>query len=108
MVVNFTLKTMLKTIINLWKKKGKINYPHEKIERKVMNAEKIKLRITNLGWQVREIPVRSKHAGAGPHEITSWKLVAAKGEKSFNISGKTLDESFILLGQTLGVISNKD
>jgi len=100
---------MFKNIIRLWKyfEKDK-KYPHEKIERKIMNAEKIRSRLTNLGWQVREIPVRSKHAGAGPHDISSWKLIAAKGEKHFNVSGQTLDESFRLLGQTLGVISSKD
>lgn len=89
-----------------WIKKS-IKFPHERLERRNVDTEKIKTRLTHLGWTVKEIPVRQKHAGSGPHEITSWKLIAIREQQSFNVSGPTLDEAFGLLGQTLGVVPRK-
>lgn len=82
-------------------------YPHEKIERQKVDTDKIKVRLTSLGWTIKELPIRQKHVEDKSHEITSWKLIAIRGEKSFDISGKTLDEAFNTLGQSLGVIPRK-
>lgn len=76
--------------------------PHELIERKKLDSDKIKLRLHNLGWVVREIPVRKQQT------IAAWRLIAMRGDKSVDVSGKTIDESFNILGKTLGVISLKD
>ena len=81
--------------------------PHEKIERKQVDTDKIKVRLTNLGWVIKELPIRQKHTENKSHEITGWKLIAIRGERSFDISGKTLDEAFNTLGQSLGVIPRK-
>ena len=100
---------MFKSITKIWKNFRKQPcFPHERIERKLMNIDQIRMRLTSLGWTVREYPIRTKHTGDEHHEISSWKLTAVRGDKLFNVSGKTLDDSFLLLGKTLGVISDKD
>ena len=89
---------------NIFKKEEKL-FPHEvNFERKKMDTDKIRLRITSLGWMVREIPVRKKRTT----DILEWRLIAVRHDKSVDVSGKTLDESFVNLGKTLGVISDRD
>ena len=80
-------------------------YPHEEIpERRTVDTETIRIRLRGLGWVIKEFPIREKHAGAGPHEIVRWKLIAIKGERSFETSGRSLDEAMSVLGQSMGVI----
>lgn len=88
-----------------WKKFLRKSYPHEQIPgRRKVDTNTIRTRISNLGWDVKELPIRSKHAGAGPHEIIMWKLIAVRGERSLEISGKSLEEAMANLGQSMGVI----
>ena len=58
-----------------------------------MDTNTIRARLSSLGWAVKELPIREKHAGAGPHKVVMWKLIAIKGERSLEISGKSLDEA---------------
>jgi hypothetical protein len=64
--------------------------------------EKIRVRLKGLGWRVTEIPARS--GGVDNPVISRWKLIAAKGEKTISVEGKTLLEGMNHLGNMLGVI----
>jgi len=69
-----------------------------------MDADVIRTRLANLGWNVKELPIREKFAGSGAHKVIMWKLVAIKGDRSFEVAGKTLPEAMTNLGRSLGVV----
>lgn len=73
------------------------------IRRKV-DTQSIRARIGSLGWQVREIPIRKSSPVPEERLIASWRLIAARGERSIEVSGPNIDEAFKTLGVTLGVI----
>ena len=70
-----------------------------------MEPNIVRQRLTAQGWQIRELPIRKNDPDPQKQIIARWKLVAIKGEKSYEISGATLEEAFDNLGKTLGVIS---
>ena len=81
-------------------------HPHELLPGTRLNvdADVIRTRLQNLGWNVKELPIREKFAGGGAHKVIMWKLVAIKGDKSFEVAGKTLPEAMTNLGRSLGVV----
>lgn len=66
-----------------------------------MEIETIRTRLNIQGWQIREIPIRKQDT------IVRWRLVATKGEKSYDVGGNTLQDAMEMLGKTLGVIAWK-
>lgn len=69
-----------------------------------METKSIRARIKSLGWQVRELPIRKSSPIPEERIVASWKLIAARGEKTIEIGGGTIDEAFRNLGETLGAI----
>ena len=88
----------------IWEKFLRKPYPHEHPIRRTVDTNTIRTRLSHLGWAVKELPIRQKHAGAGPHEVVMWKLIAIKGERSLEVSGRSLDEAMLNLGQSMGVV----
>lgn len=78
-------------------------HPHNRIRIK-MDTDSIKARILGLGWQIREIPVKKSSPDARERKILYYKVVALKGERSLEATGKTLDEAVGTIGAQLGVI----
>lgn len=60
----------------------------------------LRQKLQGAGWQVRELPVRSNDI------VKSWKIIAAKGQKSITIGGTTLDEALHNLARAVGVVAN--
>jgi len=89
----------------IWEKFLRKKYPHERSPgRRKVDTNTIRTRLNNLGWTVKELPIREKHAGAGPHQVVMWKLIAVKGERSLEVSGRNIDEAMSSLGQSMGVV----
>jgi len=63
-----------------------------------VDTTSIRARLQGLGWHLLELPVRSGD------RIVRWKVVASRGDQSYEINGTTLDEAVMSIGQTLGVI----
>lgn len=66
-----------------------------------MDIETIRTRLKTQGWKIREIPIRKQDT------IVRWKLIATKGEKSYDVGGTTLQDAMEMLGKTLGAIAWK-
>lgn len=64
-----------------------------------MEPDIVRDRLKAQGWKVIEIPVHKNN------EIVKWKLIAVKGEKSYDVYGKTIEETMLNLGKVLGVVS---
>jgi hypothetical protein len=73
-------------------------YPHNAIRRTV-DQNIIRQRLDKQGWKLRELPIRS---GA---TVARWKLVAMKADKSYEVTGTTLQSALESLGKILGVIA---
>ena len=61
----------------------------------------LRTKLQSAGWKVRELPIRSNDV------VKSWKIVAAKGDRSITIGGTTLDEALHNLARTVGVVANR-
>jgi hypothetical protein len=61
----------------------------------------LRTKLKSAGWNVRELPVRSNDI------VKSWKIIAAKGERTITIGGTTLDEALHNLARTVGVVANR-
>jgi hypothetical protein len=66
--------------------------------KKENTAEDIRNKIKGLGWQIKELPIKSGVS------IKQWKLIAIKGEKSVEVRGQDIKEALDNLGRTLGAI----
>lgn len=74
--------------------------PSSATERNYMDdVTTLREKLKSAGWSVREFPVRSNDI------VKSWKLVAAKGQKSITIGGETLDGALLNLAKAVGVVS---
>lgn len=71
-----------------------------------MDTNSIKVRLANLGFQVKELPIRRNHPDVNERTILHWKVIAVKGEQSYEVVGKSLDEAIQSIGKSLGVIAN--
>lgn len=69
-----------------------------------MDSNSIKARITGLGWQLKEIPVKRSSPDVSERTILHYKVIAFKGERSLEATGTTLDEAVGAIGTQLGVI----
>lgn len=63
----------------------------------MVTVEEIRTRIQKAGWHLSERPVRNGS------EISSWKLIAQKGERSFTVESTTLLLVMQNMGRLLGV-----
>lgn len=72
-----------------------------------MDISTIKTRLANLGFQVKEIPIRRNHPDANERTVLHWKVIAIKGEQSYEMVGPSLDEAITSMGKSLGVIANE-
>lgn len=72
--------------------------------RRIVDTQSIRNRIGSLGWQVREIPVRKSSSNPDERQVVSFRLIAGRGERSIEVTGKDINEAFKTLGMTLGVI----
>jgi len=70
-----------------------------------MEPNIVRQRLNAQGWQIRELPIRKNDPDPEKQVIARWKLVAIKGEKSYEVSGKTIEEAMENLGKILGVIA---
>ena len=70
-----------------------------------MEPNIVRQRLNAQGWQIRELPIRKNDPDPDKQVIARWKLVAIKGEKSYEVSGKTIEEAMENLGKILGVIA---
>jgi hypothetical protein len=69
-----------------------------------VDTNSIRARIKTQGWSLREIPIRRTVPDSKEKQITQWKIIAFRGEKSVEISGSTIDVAIKNIGITLGVI----
>lgn len=75
--------------------------PVSVIERNYMDdVVDLRNKLRGAGWAVRELPIRSND------EVKSWKIVAAKKDRTITMGGKTLDEALHNLARSLGVVAN--
>lgn len=99
-------------MINIFKYLFKITFDkktikQEKIIKKVSN-ESIRNRIKTQGWKILEIPIKTKNKKTLQTEISRYKIIVSKGEKSFEVSGKNIDDALKNIGCLLGVISKEN
>ena len=95
---------MLKWLKKFWcSKKPQPEHPYN-FKRRTVDANNIQARLEGLGWKVIELPIKKNDPDPGKRIVTKWKLIAAKGVRSYEVSGKTRDEAMRNLGSTLGVI----
>ena len=89
---------MLLWIKRFWAtKEAKPLHPHNQI-RRIVDIDSIRARLTGLGWQLHELPIKKQNT------VARWKVIASKGEKSLEAGGTTLEEAMNNVGQSLGVI----
>lgn len=86
------------------KKEADPPYPHNLIRRTV-DTQSIRNRLQSLGWNVMEHPIRTSSPDPKQRKVVRWKLIASRGDKSFQVEGKTIDEAMNNLGTNLGVIA---
>jgi len=96
---------ILEWIKRLWKKEPEVLHPHNRIRRNV-DANTIKNRLASLGFQVKEIPIRRNHPNEAERKILHWKVIAVRGEQSYEMVSPNLDEAIKNMGKSLGVIAN--
>jgi hypothetical protein len=72
-------------------------------KRRIVDTNSIRVRISGLGWNLLEIPIRRRNK-ADVVYIAEWKLVASRGYQSFQTSGENIDEAMKNIGKMLGVI----
>lgn len=63
-----------------------------------MDTNSIRARLQTLGWRLVELPIRKEQT------VAQWKIVAVRGDKSYETYGPTLDEAMSAIGRNLGVI----
>lgn len=85
-----------------WKPKKLPEIPQP--QRRTVDTQGIRTRITSQGWRVREIPIRKSSPDPNERLVVSYRLLAGRGDRSIEVSGPTIDEAFKTLGETLGVI----
>jgi hypothetical protein len=73
--------------------------------RRIVDTQAIRNRIAVQGWKLREIPIKRSNPDPAKRTIFQWKIIAAKGEKSIEVGGPTIDDAIKNIGKTLGVIS---
>lgn len=73
--------------------------------RRPVDTDAIRVRIKTQGWTLKELPIRRTTVDSKEKQITQWKIIAFRGEKSIETSGSTIDEAIKNIGITLGVIS---
>lgn len=73
-----------------------------------MDSNAIRARLKGLGWQLIELPIRRNHPDSNERRVTNWKVIASKGERSYEVGGKTIDEALIKIGSSLGVIAQEE
>lgn len=88
-------------ILNLFRKKPKAQQP---IRRKV-DIGTIRSRLSHLGWYIKEIPIRRASLDPEQRTVANWRIIAIKNDRSFEVTGKTLDEAIKKIGISLGVVS---
>lgn len=69
-----------------------------------MTTEQIRARLHGLGWSLYERPICHSNPDPAKRSISEWKLRANNAERSYEITGPTLDEAMQNLGKLLGVI----
>ena len=99
---------ILQWIRRLWEKEPEVPHPHNRIRRTVdTDVNTIKNRLANLGFQVKEIPIRRNHPDVDQRTVLHWKVIAVKGEQSYEMVAPNLDEAIKNMGKSLGVIANE-
>jgi len=69
-----------------------------------VDTNSIKARLTGLGWQIKELPVRKSNPDINERKILYYKVIAFRGETSMEATGQSLDEAINTIGVQLGVI----
>ena len=101
--INMYFKAKLSYIIETIKKKF-INKEELPARNKKVDIETLRNRLEGLGWKLQELPIKTKTADGKRTVIRLWKVIAHKGDRSFEITGKTLLAALTSLGIMLGVI----
>jgi len=87
---------------------GKKQVLEPKPIRKKVNTQAIINRIKIQGWNLLEIPIKKSDPDPKKRVISTWKIIATKNDRSFEISGPTKDDAINNLGKMLGVISTEN
>ena len=101
--INMYFKAKLSYIIETIKKKF-INKEELPARNKKVDIETLRNRLEGHGWKLQELPIKTKTADGKSTVIRLWKVIAHKGDRSFEITGKTLLAALTSLGIMLGVI----
>lgn len=72
-----------------------------------MTNESIRFKIEAQGWKLLEIPIKKMIPNTNEKTVSSWKIVASKGDRSVEIYGKTIDEALINIATLLGIIKRE-
>ncbi len=100
-IVNYILK-----IINRHYLKSSVQNENIcEIKKVKVDNDSIRARLKAQGWNLLEIPIRKRNPDSGELQISRWKIVATKGERSYEVGGPTIDEALTSVGISLGVIS---
>lgn len=98
-------KSILKWVSALCVKKAKCQpVILQQPVRKTVDTETIRVRINKQGWILKEIPIKRNVPDSQVKQVALWKIVAYKGQRSIETSGKTIDDAIKNIGMTLGVI----
>ena len=98
---------MWKWIIDWWKPRKAIQnleHPHNRT-RKTVDINSIRARIATQGWKLLEVPMKKNNPDPALRTILKWRVVASKGERTCEVTGKTIEDAIKNLGETLGVIA---
>lgn len=69
-----------------------------------MDINSIRARIQTQGWRILEVPMKKSNPDPALRTVLKWRVVATKGERTCEVTGKTIEDAINNLGMTLGVI----
>lgn len=100
------LRACLDWIKKLWEKEKPAPQPiiPPPPKRRKVDSEAIRVKISTQGWKLREFPVKKSDPDPAKRQVIQWRMIAIKGDKSMEITGKTHDEAMNNIGKLLGVI----
>lgn len=69
-----------------------------------METSSIRIRLTKLGWDLKELPIKRVNSITKERKVALWKVVAYRGTRSIEATGNDIDDAMHNIGKMLGVI----